>query len=73
MLSTREVIAALSAANPASPLSEERVRRAIRIGTIEPPASVAGRFIWGDQDVVALANALGLDIPRPREEVTNAS
>ena len=27
MLSTREVIAALSAANPATPLSEERVRR----------------------------------------------
>ena len=63
MFSTREALDALRRANPQGHISEERVRRALRTGRISPPSTVAGRFVWSRQDLVALAEALDVQPP----------
>lgn len=75
MIGTREVVRRLAAANPSRDLTEEHVRRALRTGTIDPPSTVAGRFVWQEADLPELARALGLSAPAavPQKEVTHAS
>lgn len=68
MLSTREVIRALSEANPGSRVTEDAVRVAIRRGKINSPSTFAGRLIWSRSDVKALAAALGLAVPKVAAE-----
>ncbi len=60
MLSTKEVVARLAAANPEEEVTEERIRRALRTGAADAPDVVAGRLVWREDAIVALAKALGL-------------
>jgi hypothetical protein len=63
MYSTRHLLKSLAFANPLNPVDEEQIRRAIRDGLIEAPRTVAGRFVWTDSEVRALARALGVNAP----------
>jgi hypothetical protein len=63
MYTTRQVLGALRQANPGEAVTEERIRRSLRRGAIPPPSMFAGRFLWTDGDVRALAKALGLMPP----------
>jgi len=75
MIGTRELLGLLAEANPCTEVLEERLRRALRRGLIDPPSTVAGRFVWREEDVEAVAEALGLTAPSPvdREEAAPAS
>ena len=63
MFSTREVLGLLTEANPTERVDEERIRRAIRTGTVMAPSTVAGRYVWSKQDLVLLAQATRLQVP----------
>ena len=63
MQSTLDVVRALARANPAANLSEDRVRRVLRKGLIQPSCRVGGRFVWSSEDVAALARHLNLQVP----------
>jgi hypothetical protein len=63
MYSTRRLLRDLEFANPFNSVTEEQIRRAIRDGLIEAPCTVAGRFVWTDAEVDALARALGVNPP----------
>ena len=67
MLTTRAVVAALLSANPGAPVTEDRVRHALRRGAVAPPSQFAGRYQWTPESVRALAKALGLSTPSPRK------
>lgn len=69
MISTRQLLTAIQEANPEAPLSEERLRRAIRNGSIAPPARVGDRFIWSVDEARAVAEAFHLALPRFVREV----
>lgn len=71
MLSTRAVLALLRDANPGVPLTEDRVRHALRRGEFPTPATFSGRLAWAPEDVRRLAAALGVAAPpadAPSEE-----
>lgn len=63
MFSTPDVIRLLRESNPAANVSENRVRHALRRGTVARPAIFSGRLIWTIEDVVRIASALGLKVP----------
>ena len=68
MFSTREVIRALQDANPGTRVSEDAIRVAIRRDKIKQLRTFAGRLVWSQADVAALAAAIGLACPsRPGE------
>lgn len=62
MLSTREVLAALRRANPSKSITEDRIRHELRSGRVPRPPTFAGRLMWSEEDLAALASALQLDI-----------
>ena len=63
MFSTREVLGLLAEANPTETVDEERLRRAIRVGSVHAPSMVAGRYVWDETEVSEVAAALGLQSP----------
>lgn len=63
MYSTRDVLDALRRANPASPITEDRVRHALRRGDLDWPSTCGGRLIWSSTDIQNLAAALDLRGP----------
>ncbi len=63
MLSTREVLQILSQHHPEAEITEDRLRRALRSGAITPPNTFAGRLVWLSDDVAALCEYLGVEIP----------
>ena len=63
MHSTREVIRLLILANPTAAITEERIRRALRRGSVSIPSMFAGRLAWTDSEVNELAASLGLRSP----------
>ena len=67
MYSTRDVLDALRRANPASPITEDRIRHALRRGDLTWPSTCGGRLIWSWSDIESLADALGLRRPTTGE------
>jgi hypothetical protein len=63
MLGTSEVVRALIAANPMVRITEDRVRWVLRRGLVSGICSVAGRLVWTHDDVIALAQQLGVVAP----------
>jgi hypothetical protein len=63
MRSTRGVVDLFRAANAGSIVNEDRVRHAIRRGLVAPQ-TFAGRLVWSDSDIKALATALNLKLPQ---------
>ena len=63
MFSTQEVLGLLTEANPNERVDEERIRRAIRTGSVRAPSTVAGRYIWSNHDLVLLAQSMRLQVP----------
>ena len=73
--STREAIALINAANPASdPLNDDHVRAAVRRDKVPAPATrFAGRYLWSGDEVAALASVLKRQPPEAiRSEVRDA-
>lgn len=60
MLTTRDVIRALRIANPGKNITEDTIRYAIRQDKVQAPRFFSGAYAWEDDDVKALAVALGL-------------
>ena len=69
MLSTRELIRALRAANPEADVTEDLIRSAIRRELVEPPSTFAGRYAWSWDEARLVADALGLVLPNQPSEV----
>jgi len=63
MRGTRDVFRALVRANPGRDVTEDQIRWALRRGLIQDPERIAGRLVWSDADVVALASVLGVAVP----------
>ncbi len=63
MFTTPEAVRLLKAANPSRPVSEDRVRHALRSGTATAPPRVGRALVWRAEDLVRLAEALGLRAP----------
>ncbi len=63
MKTTRQVIRILAAANPQHAPTEERIRHALRRGAVSPPPLFAGRLAWRREDIIVLADVLGLVCP----------
>ena len=75
MFSTREVLGLLAEANPDARVDEDRLRRAIRTGSVSPPSTVAGRYVWSEADLEKLIRAWRLRRPamRAQQEVAHVS
>ncbi len=67
MFSTTEALQLLRSANPSRPVSEDRIRHAIRSRRITSPAVVGGAMVWLPADVRRLAEALSLRAPSIEE------
>ena len=63
MFTTRTTIALIRTANPDTRITEDQVRSFIRRGVVGTPTTVAGRYLWQLDEVLALAEALGLNPP----------
>ncbi len=63
LLSTRDTVAALRAANPGRAVSEDLIRAAIRKDLIKAPAVISGSYVWTGEEVSRLAQVLGLRSP----------
>ena len=63
MITTRELIEVLRRANPGAVVDEQRVRAALRWGGVPAPRLFAGRMAWSEEEVRALADYLGLELP----------
>lgn len=65
MLSTKQVVEVFREANPlkGAEITEDRIRGALRRGTIRAPLVVGGRYLWRDVDLRALAIVFGLRLP----------
>ena len=61
MLSTSQVVAALKQNNPEQNVSEETLRRAIRLNPRLRPEKVGGAFVWLPAQVSEIASYLGLE------------
>lgn len=67
LLTTHQLIRALGSANPDQPpVTEDRIRHAIRGGRVRRPNLVGRQFQWDDQAIKELAEAFGLKAPQPR-------
>lgn len=73
MLSTAELLACLTRCNPDRGVSEETLRRAIRLDRRLRPEKVGGAFVWLPDQVEAIALYLGLNLDAERLEVPRAS
>lgn len=62
-LNTPQLLAALRSANPAENVTEDRLRHAIRRGVLRRPQTIGRQFVWGPDDVQAVAEVLNLDLP----------
>jgi hypothetical protein len=60
MLTTREVLDELRRRYPDARFTEDRLRHALRRGSITAPALVAGRYVWSPKEITALTRALGV-------------
>ncbi len=63
MFSTPEIVRLLQASNPGRPVTEYRLRHAIRDGRIPSPRRVGLGLVWTHDDVGRAAVALGLRSP----------
>jgi len=63
MISTRELLHLLKAANPNQKITENTIRNAIRQGKVKSPDLFAGRFIWNEDDIEDLVIFMRLKPP----------
>ena len=69
MLTTRELILLLRAANPTADVTEDLIRSAIRRELVGPPSTFAGRYAWSWDEAKSVAEALELVLPEESSEV----
>ena len=63
MLPTSRVLRLLQDANPERQVREDHLRHALRRGLLERPPIFAGRLVWSEEHIVALAAALDIKPP----------
>jgi len=65
MFTTRDVIKALSRANPQQQVTEDNLRNVMRRhrDRAPRPSMFGGRFAWTEADIVALAELMRLQAP----------
>ena len=61
---TSEVLGYIRASNPNRPVTEDRIRSAIRRGAVPTPRILGGCYFWTWDEVRRLAGALNLEIPQ---------
>ena len=61
LLSTAQLVDELRRGYPDAHITENVIRGVLRRNEIDPPGTLAGRYVWGAPEIAALVTALGLE------------
>lgn len=61
--STTQFLRILNEANPKKPLTEARLRHAMRSGRIAYPVRVGVNLAWGIDELIEVCNSFDLEVP----------